>query len=60
MSIIDMEQSNLPIDYLLGVLPRAQYGDESVVSVGLNGSDVTIKTSILWIKPKVSFLIMVL
>lgn len=45
MSIIDMEQSNLPIDYLLGVLPRAQYGDESVVSVGLNGSDVTIKTS---------------
>lgn len=45
MSIIDMEQSNLPIDYLLGVLPRAQYGDESVVSVGLDASDVTIKTS---------------
>lgn len=45
MSIIDLEQSNLPIDYLLGVLPRAQYGDESVVSVGLDGSDVTINTS---------------
>lgn len=45
MSIIDMEQSNLPVDYLLGVLPRAQYGDESVVSIGLDATDVTIKTS---------------
>ena len=42
MSIIDMEQSNLPIDYLLGVLPRAQYGEESTVSVSLNASKVSI------------------
>lgn len=29
-SIIDLENSNLPIDYFTSVLPRAQYGDESV------------------------------
>ena len=43
-SIIDLENSNLPIDYFTSVLPRAQYGDESVVSVGLNKADAVIKT----------------
>jgi hypothetical protein len=38
-SIIDLENSNLPIDYFTSVLPRAQYGDESAVSVGLNRAD---------------------
>lgn len=38
-SIIDLENSNLPIDYFTSVLPRAQYGDESAVSVGLNKAD---------------------
>ena len=38
-SIIDLENSNLPIDYFTSVLPRAQYGDESSVSVGLNKTD---------------------
>lgn len=33
-SIIDLENSNLPIDYFTSVLPRAQYGDESAVPVG--------------------------
>ena len=28
-SIIDLENSKLPIDYFTSVLPRAQYGDES-------------------------------
>ena len=32
-SLIDLENSNLPIDYFTSVLPRAQYGDESAVSV---------------------------
>lgn len=32
-SILDLENSNLPIDYFTSVLPRAQYGDESAVSV---------------------------
>lgn len=32
-SIIDLENSNLPIDYFTSVLPRAQYGDESAVPV---------------------------
>lgn len=32
-SIIDLENSNLPVDYFTSVLPRAQYGDESVVPV---------------------------
>lgn len=44
-SIIDLENSNLPIDYFTSVLPRAQYGDESVVSVGLNDADAAIITS---------------
>lgn len=44
-SIIDLENSNLPIDYFTSVLPRAQYGDEAVVPVGLNGADAVIKTS---------------
>lgn len=30
-SLFDLEQSNLPIDYLLGVLPTAQYGSEASV-----------------------------
>ena len=41
-SIIDLENSNLPIDYFTSVLPRAQYGDESAVSVGLNNADATL------------------
>lgn len=43
-SILDLENSNLPIDYFTSVLPRAQYGDESVVPVGLNHADAVIKT----------------
>lgn len=38
-SIIDLENSNLPIDYFTSVLPRAQYGDESAVSVGMQNQD---------------------
>ena len=37
-SIIDLENSNLPIDYFTSVLPRAQYGDESAVPVGSSSS----------------------
>ena len=43
-SILDLENSNLPIDYFTSVLPRAQYGDESAVSIGLDKADATIKT----------------
>lgn len=43
-SIIDLENSNLPIDYFTSVLPRAQYGDESVVPIGLKKADAVIKT----------------
>ena len=32
-TMFDLEYSNLPIDYITGVLPRAQYGDESAVPV---------------------------
>lgn len=42
-SIIDLENSNLPIDYFTSVLPRAQYGDESAVSVGLNNADALLR-----------------
>lgn len=44
-SILDLENSNLPIDYFTSVLPRAQYGDESAVSIGNTASDVTIRLS---------------
>lgn len=44
-SIIDLENSNLPIDYFTSVLPRAQYGDESAVSVGLENADATLMFS---------------
>lgn len=42
-SIIDLENSNLPIDYFTSVLPRAQYGDESAVSVGMNRTDALFR-----------------
>lgn len=38
-SIIDLENSNLPIDYFTSVLPRAQYGDESAVTLGMDNSN---------------------
>lgn len=38
-SILDLENSNLPIDYFTSVLPRAQYGDESAVPLGTNSPD---------------------
>lgn len=42
-SILDLENSNLPIDYFTSVLPRAQYGDESAVPVGLDGTDAVLR-----------------
>lgn len=42
-SILDLENSNLPIDYFTSVLPRAQYGDESAVSVGLKETDALFR-----------------
>ena len=44
-SIIDLENSNLPIDYFTAVLPRAQYGDESAVSIGLSNADAVLRFS---------------
>lgn len=42
-TIFDMEFSNLSLDYFLGVLPRAQYGDESAVAI-TGGSSVSSGT----------------
>lgn len=42
-SIIDLENSNLPIDYFTSVLPRAQYGDESAVNLGIDNSKTFFK-----------------
>lgn len=42
-SILDLENSNLPLDYFTSVLPRAQYGDESAVAVGMNDSDAVLR-----------------
>ena len=41
-SLIDLENSNLPIDYFTSVLPRAQFGDESAVPIGLTNADATL------------------
>lgn len=41
-TILDLENSNLPIDYFTSVLPRAQYGDESAVTIGLNNAPATL------------------
>lgn len=38
-TFIDLENCNLPLDYFTSVLPRAQYGDESAVSIDLNKKD---------------------
>ena len=42
-SILDLENSNLPIDYFTSVLPRAQYGDEAAVPVGSNSSNAFLR-----------------
>lgn len=41
-TLIDLENSNLPIDYFTSVLPRAQYGDESAVSVSSDNTPATL------------------
>lgn len=59
-SILDLENSNLPIDYFTSVLPRAQYGDEAAVPVGSNSSDAFLRIYTghpseygpLWVKDK--------
>jgi len=40
-SIIDLENSNLPLDYFTSVLPRAQYGDEGSVVLDLGKASGT-------------------
>ena len=46
-SILDLENSNLPLDYFTSVLPRAQYGDESAVPVGLKDSPATLIVKVI-------------
>lgn len=38
ISLFDLEQNNLPLDYLNGVLPSAQYGDDSAASLDFDSS----------------------
>lgn len=44
LNFLDLRFSNLPLDYLNGVLPTAQFGSESVVSLGgsVTDSNVTL------------------
>lgn len=42
LNFLDLRFSNLPLDYLNGVLPTAQFGSESVVS--LSGKDMKTST----------------
>lgn len=43
-TLLDLENSNLPIDYFTSVLPRAQYGDEgtAVINLGNASGSATI------------------
>lgn len=47
-SILDLENSNLPLDYYTSVLPRAQYGDESVVALSNDNSVSTSSDDFRW------------
>lgn len=40
LNFLDLRFSNLPLDYLNGVLPTAQFGSESVVSLSKSGKDM--------------------
>ena len=40
LNFLDSRFSNLPLDYLNGVLPTAQFGSESVVPLGKSGKDL--------------------
>lgn len=42
-SLIDLENSNLPLDYFTSVLPRAQYGDESAAPIDSKDSLATLR-----------------
>ena len=46
-TLFDIEYSNLPLDYFTGVLPRAQYGDESsaVIDSTLTGGSIQFPTT---------------
>lgn len=41
LNFLDLRFSNLPLDYLNGVLPTAQFGTESVVSLGVGANPVS-------------------
>lgn len=40
-----LHQSNLPLDYFNGVLPKAQYGDESSATVDISSSSANVTLS---------------
>ena len=44
LNFLDLRFSNLPLDYLNGVLPTAQFGSESVVSLGASSSSDLVGT----------------
>lgn len=46
-TLFDIEQSNLPIDYLLGVLPTAQYGNEASVPLSSGSGTLDAYTDYL-------------
>lgn len=50
MNILDMRFSNLPLDYFTGVLPTAQFGAESVVSLKNTNNASTTVDNDTWFK----------
>lgn len=51
-SILDLENSNLPLDYFTSVLPRAQYGDESAAAVSVDDIRINSPKAVLGTSPE--------
>lgn len=47
LNFLDLRFSNLPLDYLNGVIPSAQFGSESVVSLGGSVTDSNVTLNLL-------------
>lgn len=50
LNLLDLRFSNLPLDYFNGVLPTAQFGSESVVTLSNTGVSTTESDSNRWSK----------
>ena len=48
LNLLDLRFSNLPLDYFNGVLPTAQFGSESVVTLSNKSESLTLSDNDMW------------